>query len=131
MEQQQRLAISAAVDGHRRAGRTWDRKATIVALAELAPAQLEMLRADPAVTVHLHAEASAGGTLEERLAAMPLPELRGRLVLGACAELDPEKDFARSGAPLISALERLTGLQSVSTGERDAAWADHQAQVAG
>ena len=124
---EQRYRISAAGADHRRAGRVWGPEAAIVVAGDLTPVQWEMLRADPCITVEPcdGAEAAAGGTLEERLAAMPLPELRGRLILRACAELDPDQDLTSSGSPLTAALERLTGLATVSAAERDRAWLDH------
>ena len=134
----QNLAISASRDGFRRAGRTWGREATLVAAGDLDDAQLEMLRADPNITVTPVAPGGGGAaaappaparTLDEALAAMPLEALRGRLVRRACAELDPADDghFTAAGLPATDRLETLTGLRAISAAERDAAWADHQA----
>lgn len=129
MEQPQRYAVSAARDGARRAGRVWRRKPTIVSAADLTPTELEMLQADPAITVAPWApewgNGEAAPTAEELLAAMTLDEMRARLVRRACRELVPGEDFTASGMPEVSALQRLTGLRAVSAAERDRAWLDH------
>ena len=133
---QQYYAISAARDGFRRAGRAWQRKAEIVAASDLSPVQLEMLRADPNITVTPCAPDGAGTpaggavdaapSADDLLVAMSVEDLRGRLIRNACRGLDPEEDFTSGGVPEVSALKRLTGLASISADERDQAWADHQ-----
>ena len=128
---EQHYAISASRAGHVRAGRAWTLEPTIVAASDLTLTQLEMLRADPGITVVPCAPPAAVST-DELLAAMPLDELRARLIRRACRELDPAEDLTSGGAPEVSALKRLTGLASISAAERDQAWADHEkAEAAG
>ena len=136
------FAISASRDGFRRAGRAWGRQAKVVAAGDLTDAQLQMLRADPNITVTPCApegdpEAAAGGApaaapsaeqIQEALRGMNVAMLRGWLIRAAMGELEPgnEDHFTRAGAPEIAALRELAGLSSISAAERDELWRLHR-----
>ena len=130
------FAISATRDGFRRAGRAWSREAAIVAAEDLTDAQLEMLRADPNITVtpcappedpEDAAAAPAAGpnrSPAEVARDMSRSELRAALIHVACRQIDPDNPdhVTKAGLPEIAELKRQTGLVDVSAGERDEAW---------
>ena len=144
----QQLAISAHRDGFRRAGRAWNRAATVVAVDELTREQREQLRGDPNITVTLCAPEGApesapaaevmgpteayetgyaAGT-RDAAGAMNVAELRDWLIRAAMRGLDPQTDghFTASGLPATAALEAATGLASITAAERDDYWARFQ-----
>ena len=123
-------AVSARTDGWRRAGRVWMNTPTIVEAGDLDDAQMEMLRADPAVSV-LDFNPDTDGLEPEPEAvarALTVAEARVELLHAAMRELEPgnEDHFTAGGAPEIAALKRISGLASISAADRDAAWAAHQ-----
>ena len=124
----QHLAISAASDGFRRAGRAWQRKAEIVAASDLDPAQLELLQADPNITVTpVAAEQRPAAELAARAGAT-VDELREALIRAGIGTLEPgRKDhWTAAGLPEIAALRTATGLASISAAERDRVWGEIQ-----
>ena len=136
------FAISAHRDGFRRAGRAWNRQATVVAAADLTAGQLAALHADPNIAVTpcppaglppASADGAGPPPLEEALRGLPPAALRRWLIRAAFDRLDADDPdhFTAAGAPEIAAVRRLTGLASIAAAERDALWREHRAAGGG
>ena len=144
----QQFAISAHRDGFRRAGRAWNRAATVVSADEITAEQLEQLRDDPNITVTPcapegapeSASAAVMGPTEAYEAgyaagkgdgarAMSVPELRGWLIRAVMRGLDRDNadHFTAAGLPEVAALKEATGLAAVSAAERNTLWESESA----
>ena len=128
----QQFAISAHRDGFRRAGRAWNRAATVVSADELTEEQLEQLRDDPNITVTpcapegpaADAAPAAASDPRDVLRGMSVAELRGWLIRAVMRGLDRDNadHFTAAGLPEVAALKDATGLASVSAAERNTLW---------
>ena len=125
-------AVSAARDGFRRAGRAWSRTPVVVPAGDLDDEALAALRADPSITI---VPTGPEGPAPEGGNQPPLPtdvpSLRAALTRAAIGQLDTgdESHWTKDGRPTVDALEALSGLASVSSTERDAAWEEASAAV--
>ena len=149
----QQLAISAHRDGFRRAGRAWNRAATVVAVDDLTDEQLAQLTDDPNITVtrcapegapesaraaevmgptEAYETGYAAGTRDAAAGAMNVTELRAGLIRAAMRGLDPadESHFTNDGYPEVAALKKATGLASIAAAERNTLWESERAEKA-
>ena len=106
------IAVAAAHDGFRRAGRAWHTTPETVPVAEFTVEQLDALKADPSITVTPVADPEAA------------PQGRAERLQAGIARLnrDDPAHWTKSGKPEVGALRAAARLGDISAAERDAAW---------
>ncbi len=118
------LVQCLAHSGYRRAGLVFDQGKNELSADKVTSAQLAQINADARLSIIEDSpvtDSASSGTVEGGDNSLSL--------IDAIKQLDPDNTdhFTSGGKPQVDALEKLMG-KSVSAAERDAAWAELQAQ---
>lgn len=97
------------------------------------PVEMTERQAAPLLEIGALREPKGGADAARGTGEPPADAERHARLVAAIAELDPENEahFTKGGKPECDALATVSGIESVSAKERDAAWAEYQAQQAG